>query len=59
LYGTGLVMAYKRLEAHRFVWPQVGNGLILLNPAQLKTLSARHDWQDVQPIGARALRAIA
>lgn len=57
--GTGLVMAYKRLEAHRFVWPQVGDGLMLLNPAQFEALFAGLDWRRVQPIRARAPEVVA
>ena len=29
--GTGLVMAYKRLEEHSFTWPAVKDGLMLMN----------------------------
>ncbi len=28
--GTGLVMAYKRLEEHTFTWPAVTDGLMLV-----------------------------
>ena len=29
--GTGLVMAYKRLEEHEFTWPAVKDGLMTLS----------------------------
>ncbi|WP_191569663.1 IS66 family insertion sequence element accessory protein TnpB, partial [Paracoccus yeei] len=32
--GTGLVMAYKRLEGGGFIWPAIKDGLIALNHAQ-------------------------
>jgi len=28
--GSGLVMAYKRLEEHTFTWPNIRDGLITL-----------------------------
>ena len=34
--GTGLVMAYKRLEEHTFTWPAVKDGLMLMNHAQFE-----------------------
>ena len=34
--GTGLVMAYKRLEEHTFTWPAVTDGLMLINHAQFE-----------------------
>lgn len=38
--GTGLVMAYKRLEEHTFTWPAVKDGLMLMNHAQFEALFA-------------------
>jgi transposase len=38
--GTGLVMAYKRLEEHSFTWPAVKDGLMLMNHAQFEALFA-------------------
>ncbi|NMA99143.1 MAG: IS66 family insertion sequence element accessory protein TnpB, partial [Phyllobacteriaceae bacterium] len=32
--GTGLVMAYKRLEEHSFSWPAVTDGLMTVSHAQ-------------------------
>ncbi|MGW6780968.1 IS66 family insertion sequence element accessory protein TnpB [Brucella pseudogrignonensis] len=36
--GTGLVMAYKRLEDTSFTWPAVRDGLMTLNHAQFEAL---------------------
>jgi len=36
--GTGLVMAYKRLEDHVFKWPTISNGMMRLNHAQFEAL---------------------
>ena len=55
--GTGLVMAYKRLEEHKFAWPAVTDGLMLVNHAQLKALFAGRDWRRVRAIEARAPKA--
>ena len=32
LGGTGLVMAYKRLEDHTFIWPAIKEGVMNLYP---------------------------
>ena len=36
--GTGLVMAYKRLEETTFTWPVIKDGLMTLNRAQFEAL---------------------
>ena len=36
--GSGLVMAYKRLEDHTFIWPSVRDGLMTLGHAQFEAL---------------------
>ena len=36
--GTGLVMAYKRLEETTFAWPAIQNGVLTLNRAQFEAL---------------------
>ena len=36
--GTGLVLAYKRLEQGRFAWPAVRDGVIRLTRAQFEAL---------------------
>ena len=38
--GSGLVMAYKRLEDHVFKWPAISNGMMRLNHAQFEALFA-------------------
>ena len=52
--GTGLVMAYKRLEEHRFTWPAIRDGLMTLNHAQFEALFSGLDWRRVRAIEARA-----
>lgn len=56
--GTGLVMAYKRLEEHTFTWPAVTDRLMLVNPAQFEALFAGLDWRRVRAIEARAPEAV-
>lgn len=41
--GTGMVMAYKRLEEHTFTWPAVKDGLLTMNHAQFEALFAGLD----------------
>ena len=36
--GTGLVMAYKRLEEHTFTWPAITDGVMNLGHAQFEAL---------------------
>src|SRR5690606_238838 len=38
--GSGLVMAYKRLEEHSFTWPGIRDGLMTLGHAQFEALFA-------------------
>ena len=52
--GTGLVMAYKRLEDHVFAWPAIRDGLMMLNHAQFEALFDGLDWRKVRAIEARA-----
>ena len=56
--GSGLVMAYKRLEDHKFAWPAIRDGLIKLSHAQFEALFAGLDWRRVQPVLSRPPRAI-
>ena len=56
--GTGLVMAYKRLEEHSFTWPAVKDGLLTMNHAQFEALFAGLDWRRVRAIGAKASEAV-
>ena len=56
--GTGLVMAYKRLEEHNFTWPMVRDGLITLSHAQFEALFSGLDWRRVRAVEARAPEAV-
>jgi transposase len=51
--GTGLVMAYKRLEDTTFTWPAIKDGVIALNDAQFEALFAGLDWRKVKALEAR------
>lgn len=51
--GTGLVMAYKRLEGGGFTWPAIKDGLIALNLTQFEALFAGLDWRKVKALEAR------
>lgn len=51
--GTGLVMAYKRLEDTSFAWPAIRDGAISLNHAQFAALFAGLDWRKVKALEAR------
>ena len=50
--GTGLVMAYQRLEQHVFKWPNIRDGVLSLNPAQFEALFAGLDWRRVTQLEA-------
>ena len=43
--GTGLVMAYKRLEQNLLKWPTIKDGVLRLDPAQFEALFAGLDWR--------------
>ena len=51
--GTGLVMAYKRLEQNAFKWPAIKDGALRLDPAQFEALFAGLDWRRVTSLEAR------
>ena len=51
--GTGLVMAYKRLEETTFAWPTIQNGVLTLNRAQFEALFDGLDWRKVRALEAR------
>ena len=57
--GSGLVMAYKRLEDHSFAWPPIQDGVMSLNHAQFEALFAGLDWRKVRPITGRTPTAVA
>jgi transposase len=56
--GSGLVMAYKRLEDAVFAWPEVRNGVINLSHAQFEALFAGLDWRRVQALVTRKPEAV-
>lgn len=45
--GTGLVMAYKRLEDGKFLWPGVHDGVMRISRAQFEALFEGLDWRRV------------
>ncbi|MDU8928318.1 IS66 family insertion sequence element accessory protein TnpB (plasmid) [Aliisedimentitalea scapharcae] len=51
--GTGLVMAYKRLEDSTFTWPAIKAGIMALNHAQFEALFAGLDWRKVKALERR------
>lgn len=51
--GTGLVMAYKRLEDTTFTWPAIKDGIMALNHAQFEALFAGLDWRKVKALETR------
>ena len=50
--GTGLMMAYKRLEETTFTWSAIRDGVMTLNRAQFETLFAGLDWRKVRALEA-------
>ena len=55
--GTGLVMAYKRLEDTTFTWPAVRDGTMSLNHAQFEALFSGLDWRKVKALEDRSAAA--
>lgn len=51
--GSGLVMAYKRLEDATFTWPAIKDGMMALNHAQFEALFAGLDWRKVKALETR------
>ena len=45
--GTSLVLAHKRLEHGRFVWPAVRDGMIRLRRTEFEALFAGLDWRRI------------
>lgn len=43
--GTGLCLFAKRLERHRFVWPSLVDGGVMLMPAQFALIGEAMDWR--------------
>jgi transposase len=46
--GTGLVLVTKRLEAGRFKWPPVTDGVVRLSALQLSVLLSGLPWERLQ-----------
>ena len=46
---TGIVLVHKRLEAAKFVWPRVQDGVMKMSPAQFAALFEGLDWRLVRP----------
>jgi transposase len=51
--GTGLVMAYKRLEDATFIWPAIKDGVMVLNHAHFEALFAGLDLRRVKALETR------
>jgi transposase len=43
------VLAHKRLEGAKFVWPGIRDGVMRLSPAQFAALFEGLDWRFVRP----------
>ena len=56
--GTGLVMAYKRLEEVTFAWPDIRDGLMSLSHAQFEALFAGLDWRRVRAVITRVPQSV-
>jgi transposase len=50
---TGMVLVHKRLDAGKFVWPAVRDGVMRLSAAQFAALFEGLDWRLVRPVPAR------
>lgn len=48
-----MVLAYKRLEAHSFSWPEIKYGLMSHNHVQFEALFAGLDWRRVRAVEVR------
>ena len=45
--GSGMVMAYKRLEQGTFAWPKISEGVMRLSRAQFEAMFEGLDWRRV------------
>jgi transposase len=48
--GSGMILATKWLEAGKFVWPPIRDGVITLTSAQMTLLIGGMDWTRLQEI---------
>lgn len=51
--GSGIVMAYKRLEESTFIWTAMRDGAMILNRAQFEALFAGLNWRRVRSLEVR------
>lgn len=56
--GSGLVMAYKRLEEATFSWPRIQDGVMRLSRAQFEALFEGLDWRRVHARKTRTPKAV-
>lgn len=54
---TGLVLAHKRLECCKFVWPTIADGVTRISPPMFAALFEGLDWRLVGPEEARRHQA--
>lgn len=52
--GTGVCLLSKRLEAGRFRWPRIEDGMMRLSLAQLQALLEGLDWSRVHAVDVPA-----
>jgi len=52
--GSGLVLTYKRLDAGKFAWPAVSDGVMRFSKAQFEALFESLDWRRVWDRRVRA-----
>jgi len=45
--GTGLVLINKRLEAGRFSWPSISDGIIMISRSQFEALFEGVEWRHI------------
>ena len=57
--GSGVCLYAKRLEAGKFFWPRVEDGVMHLSPAQLQALLEGLEWTRVHSVQAGARPAVA
>lgn len=56
--GSGVVLATKWLEAGRFTWPPIQDGVMGMSAAKMALLLGGMDWSGVkQPVVKRPIRA--
>ena len=47
--GSGMILVSKWLEDRRFTWPPIGDGAVVITPAQMALLIDGLDWTKVRP----------